>query len=200
MVSTAGDAFSIKAPVTGYEPEFQWSRNGDVIAGETGSVYSVTSAGTIDAGTYTVTARNKWPDGTTSEWISEQVVAQVKINSAPVLTFPSEPILVNEGTAFTITGTLSGTVGNARYQWRKDGKAIANAFGTVFVTDAGVSVSFYRAVAAAGDGRRARERVAQVARARHGQGARAQPLDGHNGERRLVVELRRSRRGRGGGG
>ena len=37
-------------------------------------------------------------------------------------------------------------------------------------------------VAAAGDGRRARKRVAQVSRARHGQRARAEPLHRHNGE------------------
>jgi hypothetical protein len=78
-------------------------------------------------------------------------VAQVKINSAPVITLPIEPMLVNETAAFTITGSLSGTIGNARYQWRKDGKPIANASGTVFVTDAGVSLSFPKAMAGVTD-------------------------------------------------
>jgi hypothetical protein len=144
VVSTAGDAFSIKAPVTGYNPVVEWFLNGGTTAIASGSVYSVKSATSADAGTYTVKVSNGFSSVT-------KVLAQVKINAAPVITFPTEPISVNEGTAFTITGRLSGTVGNARYQWRKEGKAIPNAFGTVFVTDSGVSVTFSRPVAAAGD-------------------------------------------------
>lgn len=79
---TVGSAVSFTVTVTANpSPTYQWSKNGSPIAGATGASYSLTSAQTGDAGSYTCTATNS--QGSTTSNSATLTVNPVVITPTP---------------------------------------------------------------------------------------------------------------------
>jgi hypothetical protein len=142
VVATEGEVFTLTAPVVGYAPTYQWKLNGVNIEVPGGTLSSYTStASVLSAGTYSVLVRNYKTNG--EEFSSKAMeVAQVSVNAKPNVTMLGSVVRVDEGGTLSVVGSLSGTPGEVRYQWRKDGKSLVGAgvSGVAYVT-AGGSVS-----------------------------------------------------------
>jgi hypothetical protein len=142
VVATAGESFTLTAPVTGYAPQYQWFLNGSTISGATLASFSAT-AGLFTAGMYSVEVKNSKPDGSPFSAPVTLVVAQVSVNDRPVVEVAENDLVrtFDEGSTLIVTASLSGTPGEVRYQWRKDGKPLlgAGVSGVAYVTSGGTS-------------------------------------------------------------
>jgi hypothetical protein len=105
-------------------PTYQWKKNGVAIPGATNVSYTIATAQTSDAGTYTLVITNSAATLTTND-------ATLTVNSVGGLTAPA---ITTQPTSQTVTvgGTASFTVaatGNPfpTYQWKKNGVAIPGA-------------------------------------------------------------------------
>jgi len=147
VVATEGEVFTLTAPVVGYAPTYQWKLNGVNIEVPGGTLSSYTStASVLSAGTYSVLVRNYRANG--DEFSSKTMeVAQVSVNAKPNVTMSGSVVRVDEGGTLSVVGSLSGTPGEVRYQWRKDGKPLlgAGVSGVAYVTAGGsVSVQYQK--------------------------------------------------------
>jgi hypothetical protein len=136
VVATEGEVFTIAAPVTGYAPSYQWRHNGEDISTSSGTLATFTTvASTSAAGTYSVRVTNGKPGNIPKE----MVVAFVSVNARPNIVMGHAELPVDEGRQITVSGTISGTPGEVRYQWRKDGKPLGgpNASGVVYLAAQG---------------------------------------------------------------
>jgi hypothetical protein len=138
VVATAGESFTLTAPVTGYAPQYQWLLNGEAISGATLASYTQTASEST-AGTYSVAVKN-YKDGVTLFSSGTLVVAQVSVNDRPKVDYGvssrAAKLLVEDPELFlSVSGSVSGTPGEVRYQWCKDGKALSGAgvSGVVYV-------------------------------------------------------------------
>lgn len=135
-----GIQFSIGVSAGGTAPiSYQWMKDGVPIAGATNYSYGVSSAQLSDAGAYTVSLTNAAGSITSSA-----VSVTVTTAKAPVITYMPGDIRVNTGdTLYGITVSATGT-GTLRYQWLKDGVAIAGATNSYYyiysfkATDTGI--------------------------------------------------------------
>jgi plastocyanin len=130
---TAGAAVTFTSAASGSPaPTFQWKKNGTNISGATSASYTIASAATADAGTYTVVATNTVGSATSSN-------AMLTVNAAPAFTTQPVSQTVNAGTAVTFTAAASGSP-SPTYQWKKNGTNITGATGASY-TIAGVAAA-----------------------------------------------------------
>ena len=136
---TVGAAVTFTALASGVPaPTYQWRKNGANIAGATSASYTIASAATTDAGTYTVVAANS-AGSATSNGASLTVGAAT---SAPVFTTQPVSQTVTVGSVVTFAAAASGSP-TPTYQWRKNGANISGAtsssytIASVATTDAG---------------------------------------------------------------
>jgi hypothetical protein len=146
VVATEGEVFTLTAPVVGYAPTYQWKLNGVNIEVPGGTLSSYTSAASVlSAGTYSVLVRNYKANG--EEFSSKAMeVAQVRVNAKPNVTMLGSVVRVDEGGTLSVVGSVSGTPGEVRYQWRKDGKPLVGAgvSGVAYVTAGGSASVQYK--------------------------------------------------------
>jgi formylglycine-generating enzyme required for sulfatase activity len=132
----AGGTVELKVVATGTDPKtYQWSRNGAAIGSGTAATYTIASAQTADAGTYTVVVSNV---------VNSVTSAPAVVQLAEGVTITSQPssLTLNPGTlaVFSVTATGGGTL---TYQWRKNGSNIVGGtsptyrIAAVKTTDAG---------------------------------------------------------------
>jgi hypothetical protein len=100
-------------------PTYQWKKNGAVITGATAATYTIASAQTGDAATYTVTVTNS------VSAITSNAATLTVTTALGIATQPTNQT-VNTGAAATFTVVASGT-GPFSYQWTKNGIAIGGA-------------------------------------------------------------------------
>jgi len=103
--------FSIN-PVAGYD--YQWKKNGSNISGQTGSSFTLASAGAADAGAYTVFVSHQSISCT-----SETGALNLQVISTPVASFTTSPALVCVGTAvnFNSAGSTFANTEAVAYAW-----------------------------------------------------------------------------------
>lgn len=115
-----GEPATFTAVVTGVPtPTLQWRKNGEDIAGATGSSYSLAAVGAADAATYTVVATNAVSSTTSS-------AAELTVIIPPGITSHPTDINVVQGESGSLSVTATGTA-PLTYQWRKDGGDVAGA-------------------------------------------------------------------------
>jgi sugar lactone lactonase YvrE len=126
-----GASVSFIIAARGTEPfSYQWTRNGTPIAGATTASFALDQVATSDAGAYGVTITNAV--GSTNS-PAAMVDVTTLATSAPALTYSNGgngAISVGAGYDFSLTAPSDpGVAGALRYQWLKDGSAIAGATG-----------------------------------------------------------------------
>ena len=123
---TEGEAISLSVSVIGDgEIQYQWQKNGSLIPGATSNTYYIPNSQTQDAGSYRVLVSNdskQINSNFVNVWVTE-VVQAISISQQP----QSQVILEGNSANFTVTAVGGGFI---RYQWRKNGIDIPNAFST----------------------------------------------------------------------
>ncbi len=99
-------------------PTYQWKKGGVDIAGANSSGYTINSATTADAGSYTVVVTNICSSATSS-------AATLTVNTPPAFTLQPVAQTICAGGSFTLSATATGS--GVTYQWRKGGVNIAGA-------------------------------------------------------------------------
>lgn len=126
--ATAGTGATFSVSASGTAPlTYQWSKNGNAIAGATSSTFSLGSAQLTDAGNYTVTVSN-----TAGSVVSS--VATLTVTAAPTapsITTQPQNLTATTGTGATFTVVASGTA-PLTYQWKKNGASISGATSSSF--------------------------------------------------------------------
>ena len=103
---------------------YQWQLNGVNIANATNSNYSISSANTIDGGSYTCIVSNQCNSITTN-------VAIFTVNTQPTITDPlSETKCLGQGSSFTVS---AGGNPSPIFQWQKNGINIIDATNSSYV-------------------------------------------------------------------
>ncbi len=117
----AGVSVTLSVVATGSPtPTYQWRKNGGLIPGAIGPVFTLTSVQAADAGAYTVTVSN-------SVGIVTSTPATVTINTVaagPVFTAHPQSQYAAPGTVVTLSASAGSGV---TYQWKKDGAPLAGA-------------------------------------------------------------------------
>ncbi len=139
-------AFAVEA--VGTSPlRYQWRKDGVVLNGQTNTTLSVPNVLPVNEGAYTVVITNIY--GTTTS-----AVAQLVINTPPVVTVPPQNRIVNAGDNATFSVTVSGSA-PFLYQWRYEGTLIPGATNSTLTLNAvqgsaagGYSVGIVNAVGA----------------------------------------------------
>jgi len=108
----AGTLLSLSVDATGESLTYQWNKNGGDLSNETNTTYTVASATTNDAGSYTVAV--------TSGGITiTSAVAIVTVADPAITSQPANLIAATGSNAvFNVTAAGSGTLS---YLWKKDG-------------------------------------------------------------------------------
>lgn len=125
---TAGSAVTLTASASGTPtPTYQWKKDGVAISGAIGASYTIGSATSASAGTYSVVASNSAGSATSSG-------AVLTVNAAakgPVITSQPASQAVKKGGTVTFTVVATGTPAPT-YQWRRYGNAIEGATGAAY--------------------------------------------------------------------
>lgn len=120
-----GSSFTLSVTATGTAPiTYQWKKDGTSIAGATSATYTVASATSTHAGSYTVVVTNPAGSVTSS-------VATVMVRTAPVILTHPLTQAFNAGAVVTLTVTASGS-SPFTYQWYKDNAAISGATASTY--------------------------------------------------------------------
>jgi hypothetical protein len=128
-----GAALSLSVTATGTGPlMYQWSKDGQAIAGAMSASYSVAAVQVANAGEYSVAVTNSV--GT----VTSQAVT-VSINEGVTITTQPASLSVNPGASATFSVSASGA-SPLTYQWRKAGVNIPGATSGTYTIDA-VSIS-----------------------------------------------------------
>ena len=132
QTGTEGGDVTFTAAVTGASPlNFEWRRDGVVIAGADGPSLTLTNIDYRDLGDYRLTVSNPLGE------VSTTTVALTSGDALPVITGQPQDQTIGAG----LNGTLSvGTTGaNLTYQWRRNGIPIPGATGASrIITDASI--------------------------------------------------------------
>lgn len=106
----AGEPVQFSVVATGTEPlSYQWSRNLEVLPGETASTLSIGAATSAVAGDYTVTVSNAFGSATSQP-------AVLVVNGPPTIQTSPQSGNLASGNVTTLTVTATGT-GTVSYQW-----------------------------------------------------------------------------------
>jgi uncharacterized protein YdaL len=106
----AGSPASFSVVASGTAPlGYQWSFNNATISGATNATYSLASALTNNAGTYTVTVTNLFG--------STNASATLTVNTSPSITTPPQSQNVTAGTSVSFSVVAAGTA-PLGYQWQ----------------------------------------------------------------------------------
>jgi plastocyanin len=120
---TVGGGVTFTAAASGTPaPTYQWKKAGVNISGATSASYSIASATSGNAGSYTVVATNSVGAATSN-------AATLTVNpapAAPVFTTQPSNQKVKQGSSVTFTAVASGTPAPT-FQWTKDGVTISGA-------------------------------------------------------------------------
>jgi len=117
---TEGTNLTISVSVGGEHNECQWKKDGSVISGATNDSYTITSAETSDAGSYTCEITNTVA---TSLTLYSRPI-NVTVNPAPprvIVTSPDGGEDWKVGSHHNITWTSNGTTGNVKIEYSTSG-------------------------------------------------------------------------------
>ena len=116
----AGQPVSFSAAATGTDPlSFQWSLNGGPITGATNSTFSIASAQSADAGSYTVQVTNAWG-------VVTSAVAILTVNFPPSISAQPQDQSVIAGQTASFSVSASGTP-PLSYQWYLNGAPVGTS-------------------------------------------------------------------------
>ena len=116
------DPIALSVTATGIPvPTYQWYKDGNAISGATSASYTVASATTADAGSYTVVVSN----GIGSNATSEAALVTVNVVAPTVSAAPVSATVVY-GNSATLIASYTGSQPRT-YQWYKDGSVITGA-------------------------------------------------------------------------
>jgi hypothetical protein len=133
-----GESVTLKAEAKGYEPQYDWyfkgvSSTGWTQLAGTSATYTILNAGSSNAGSYGVVARNTvqnesgQPVTDPANGIPREVArVSVNVNTPPVVTILDavNPLQVGEGGSLALTAQVDGSSGGLiQFQWRRDGVA-----------------------------------------------------------------------------
>jgi len=125
---TAGSSVTFSVVASGTAPlSYQWKFNGANISGATSSSFTIASAQSANAGSYTVTVSNSAGSVTSA-------AATLTVNSSPVApTITTQPAsqTVTAGSSVTFSVVASGTA-PLSYQWKFNGANISGATSSSF--------------------------------------------------------------------
>lgn len=120
---TMGSVATFSVSATGTGPlAYQWRKDGVALIGATNSTYTIPSAQSQDAGSYSVVVTNSAGSVTSAAVPLNVTVAAV----APTIATQPTSQSVNVGSSATFTVEASGTAPFS-YQWSKNGVAISGA-------------------------------------------------------------------------
>lgn len=121
---TEGDALRLDVEALGKGPfTYRWQKNGSLIPGANNSTYFVANSKKSDAGSYRVIVSNatlQRYSAFATIWVTD-AVKPVVIQTQP----NSQMVTEDNATMFSVTASGGGFV---RYQWRKDGIPLDNAY------------------------------------------------------------------------
>ncbi len=124
-----GAALNLSVTATGTAPLlYQWSKDGQPVAGATAATYTVAAVQLANAGTYTVVVSNSVGKATSQP-------AVVSVNAGVTITTQPVSLSVNPGASATFSVSATGT-GPLTYQWRKAGVAIPGATSATYTISA----------------------------------------------------------------
>lgn len=130
----AGSSASLSVQASGTAPlSYQWLKAGVPISGATSATYSIASATSADAGSYTVTVTNVAGNVTSS-------AATITVRVPPSITTQPSNVTVVAGSPFSLTVQASGTA-PLSYQWFKGGTSIAGATSATYSVASAVANS-----------------------------------------------------------
>lgn len=119
-----GQSVTFSVTASGAGLTYQWLRNGATLTGATNPSYTIPSAQTGDAGTYSV----RITSGATTETASAALVVGGSTGGpANPITITAQPVAGSVERGGNVTLRVTATGSNLTYQWFKDGSAIANA-------------------------------------------------------------------------
>jgi len=128
QVQAPGGSATFAVAATGSGPiGYQWLKNGAPIAGATGAVLTLASVAGSDAASYAVTVGNALNTATSN-------AAGLVVLGAPAITGQPATTSATEGATTTFGVAASGSA--LRYQWTRDGVAIAGATTASYTTPA----------------------------------------------------------------
>jgi len=128
VVVAPGMSATLAVSATGTGPfSYQWQRDGQPLAGQTGPVLTLASASFLDAGTYRVQVSNATGSATSAG-------AQLLLLGTPVINTPPAAVTATEGQAATFTVAATGNA--LHYQWLRNGSAIPGAEAASYTTPA----------------------------------------------------------------
>ena len=120
-----GDTIYLSVGVTGSDPiTYQWSKDGVVLALETGPSFEITSAELTDAGTYSVVATNSCD--------SDEATALVVVRDDLEIVTSLVDEFICEGAWFTLHVEATGTA-PFTYSWTHNGVPIVGADGPMYM-------------------------------------------------------------------
>lgn len=157
LVVAKGESVSFKAIATGSDVQFKWylrlpnSTEWNAISGATTDTLSFASARPADAGFYGVRIFNAFSSAPPLDAVPRQI-GELLVNAPPVANLAASVtglVQASEGGSFRLTAELRDTgAGRLNYQWRRNGRAITGAGGSVLVFGEGrpTTVTFNTAV------------------------------------------------------
>jgi hypothetical protein len=123
-----GAGATLAVAVTGTAPfTYQWLRNGEPVAGGTGAMLHFPTVTALDAGQYTVVITNSAGNATSTS-------AQLIVAGAPVIT--AQPLNASVATGASASFSVTANGDALRYQWLRNGVAIAGATSATYTTPA----------------------------------------------------------------
>jgi hypothetical protein len=126
VVVMPGSTTTLAVAVSGTGPlSYQWSRDGTPVSGATGPALTLTSLDAASNGSWTVVVSNSVGSVTSQ-------AAQLLVVGAPTTGVMADVYEVVEGTTGSFSISASG--GQLRYQWTRNGVAIAGATDAVYET------------------------------------------------------------------
>ncbi len=122
---TVGETVTFTVVATGTAPlSYQWRKDGQPLAGQTGATHPLANVQTAQAGSYTVVVSNS-----AGQITSNPAVLTVNpAAQAPTITTHPQSQRVTAGGTVTFTVLATGTP-PLSYQWRKDGQPLAGQTG-----------------------------------------------------------------------